>query len=122
MSQIDLIDVFKLAFVCRMNSDFEILTSRDKHTLTGNDSSAFSGVGFQNKPKLAPLIPAMDATVGSTTIAKPLFVKCRAQEFGLGILLSECSIFEELSSCISWMPKLERSRGDCGESQIVRFL
>lgn len=105
-----------------MNSDLEILTGRDKHTLTGNDGSAFSGMGFENKPKLASLIPAMDVTVGSTTIAKPLFVKGRAKEFSLGILLSESSIFVELSSCISWVPKLERSCGDCGKSQIVRFL
>jgi hypothetical protein len=61
----------------------------------------------------------MNASIGSPTEAETLFVKGSAQKFGLGVLLAEGAIFEQLLCGICWVPELERSGCDGRESQVV---
>jgi hypothetical protein len=63
----------------------------------------------------------MDSSIGASTKAETLLVKGSAQKFGLGVLLSEGSIFEQLLCGICWVPELERSGCYGRESQIVWF-
>ena len=51
--------------------------------LVADDGCALTLVCFQDKTELASLIPAVDGSVGTTTIAETIFVKTGAIEFGL---------------------------------------
>ena len=90
--------------------------------LVADDGCALTLVCFQDKTELASLIPAVDGSVGTTTIAETIFVKTGAVEFGLRVLLSKCSIFEKLFGSVGWVPELKRSSSNSHKSQVIWLL
>lgn len=80
---------------------------------------AFGSMSFEDEAKLTSLIPAMDATVGASTIAEAIFIKCRACELSLREPLAKRAMLEELLGCISWMPKLQSPSCYRSKSQVI---
>jgi hypothetical protein len=64
----------------------------------------------------------VDTTVSSTTVANTFIIEGSAVELGLGVFLTEGSVFEELLCGIGWVPELKRSRSDGTKSQIIWLL
>lgn len=79
-------------------------------------------MGFENETELTSLVPAMDGSVLTTTVADTILVEHGAVELSLRKLRSECSILEKLLGCISRVPKLNGSCGHGNESKIVGLL
>ncbi len=61
---------------------------------------------LEDHAELTSLVPTVDTTVSSTTVANTFFVEGSAVELSLGVFLTEGTVFEELLSGISWVPEL----------------
>lgn len=68
------------------------------------------------------MVPTVDATVSSTTVANTFVIEGSAVELSLGVFLTEGTVLEKFLSGIGWVPELERSRSDGTESQIICLL
>jgi len=90
-----------------VDSDFVVFATGNKVMLVTDNGGAFPLMCFQDKAKFASLIPTMDGTVGTATIAETIFIKTGAIELCLCVFWSKCTILEKFLSCISWIPELQ---------------
>jgi len=90
--------------------------------LSAGNTCDIASMGFENKTKVLLLVPNVDATVGTSRVADTILIKCSAVEFSLGVLLSKCTIFVQFLRSISWVPELNRSRGNSNKLEIIWFL
>lgn len=93
-SQWNLTNELEPTLVTGMYANLEIFSSRYKHALSSAHGCAFGSMSFENHAKLTSLIPAMDASVGASTEAEAIFIKCRALELSLREPLTKRAMLE----------------------------
>lgn len=99
--------VLEVAFVCGVDGNLVVFSSGAQDALVASDGGALSSMSFKNESKLAPLVPAMHASIGSTTVAESFLVEDSTKKLGLSILLAESSVLKQLLGGVSRVPELQ---------------